>query len=581
MFINAKPRAVSNGFETFVPNHRANLLHRRLVEMTNNDVNAWSIFRPVAPSVSDNWDHNLDEYGNNENFQVHSLYGGYIQDDSAGAQNQTVNLPRTVTFAPALQTQCQSYKNVSTSQQIYQEPAPGMNCFQRPSPMLGNDYSQLSLGRGRGSFAEFSSVRNVLKDLSYRTQSEVNNADCTPSSSSSGLSQSSYPDESSTINTPADTTDTSPNTAYSTYSPPQASVSHCVTNSSDARHSSMATANPQGWQGDLRSSRNSQNTYEPSTAHDGLPRYPQQQFHNPWTTDSALGDTWSAQSLAANTISPKMLTLNVSTPSLSSSSSRRGSVMALSDSSSAFNLEDDLGNFSGPEPLPVVEPQQPVRRPRHMLPDSVLSSRRVVPVVPSNDFVSKKNNKKRPMKESRPSNNSRRKSSLSTRSTPVSTQSQPPPQASSSTSKTSRPHVALKRVEPKPVDPETLSLSAAAVQAMHQRDSKDDFLVRSKLAGMSYKDIRRKGKFTEAESTLRGRFRTLTKHKAARVRKPEWSDNDIRLLQKGVRKYGQGLDSSTPKIPWKLVADYIADHGGSYHFGNATCRKRWDELQDE
>jgi hypothetical protein len=201
--------------------------------------------------------------------------------------------------------------------------------------------------------------------------------------------------------------------------------------------------------------------------------------------------------------------------------------MALSDSSSAFNFEDDLGNFSGPEPPEVVEPQQPVLRPRHMLPDSVQHSRRVVPVVPSNDFPSKKNNKKRPMKESRPSNNSRRKSSLSARSTPIPTQSQPPPQASSSTSKTSRPHVALKRVEPKPVDPETLSLSAAAVQAMHHRDSKDDFLVRSKLAGMSYKDIRRKGKFTEAESTLRGRFRTLTKHKAARVRKPEWSDKDV------------------------------------------------------
>jgi hypothetical protein len=64
-------------------------------------------------------------------------------------------------------------------------------------------------------------------------------------------------------------------------------------------------------------------------------------------------------------------------------------------------------------------------------------------------------------------------------------------------------------------------------QAIHHREAKDDFLIRSKLAGMSYKEIRRQGKFSEAESTLRGRFRTLTKHKNARVRKPEWDENDV------------------------------------------------------
>jgi hypothetical protein len=70
MLINARPRFVSNGFETFVPFHRAEALHQRLVEMTNNDVNAWSIFRPLVPSTGESWDGNLDEYSNNENFQV-------------------------------------------------------------------------------------------------------------------------------------------------------------------------------------------------------------------------------------------------------------------------------------------------------------------------------------------------------------------------------------------------------------------------------------------------------------------------------------------------------------------------------
>ena len=45
-------------------------MHQRLVEMTNNDVNAWSIFRPVVPSTGDSWDGDFDEYSNNENFQV-------------------------------------------------------------------------------------------------------------------------------------------------------------------------------------------------------------------------------------------------------------------------------------------------------------------------------------------------------------------------------------------------------------------------------------------------------------------------------------------------------------------------------
>ena len=61
-----------------------------------------------------------------------------------------------------------------------------------------------------------------------------------------------------------------------------------------------------------------------------------------------------------------------------------------------------------------------------------------------------------------------------------------------------------------------------------RRRACDEFLVRSKLAGMSYRDIRVQGHFTEAESTLRGRFRTLTKRKEQRVRKPQWHEKDVR-----------------------------------------------------
>lgn len=64
-------------------------------------------------------------------------------------------------------------------------------------------------------------------------------------------------------------------------------------------------------------------------------------------------------------------------------------------------------------------------------------------------------------------------------------------------------------------------------QAAAERAAKDRFLVQARLEGVSYKDIKRQGNFTEAESTLRGRFRTLTKDKKDRVRDPKWTEIDV------------------------------------------------------
>ena len=57
--------------------------------------------------------------------------------------------------------------------------------------------------------------------------------------------------------------------------------------------------------------------------------------------------------------------------------------------------------------------------------------------------------------------------------------------------------------------------------------SKNALLIEYKRRGLSYKDIKRMGNFREAESTLRGRFRTLTKSKDQRVRKPQWQERDV------------------------------------------------------
>lgn len=64
---------------------------------------------------------------------------------------------------------------------------------------------------------------------------------------------------------------------------------------------------------------------------------------------------------------------------------------------------------------------------------------------------------------------------------------------------------------------------------MHYSDERNAFLIDCKRRGLSYKDIKRVGGFKEAESTLRGRYRTLTKSKDQRVRKPKWQNKDVSL----------------------------------------------------
>jgi hypothetical protein len=69
-----------------------------------------------------------------------------------------------------------------------------------------------------------------------------------------------------------------------------------------------------------------------------------------------------------------------------------------------------------------------------------------------------------------------------------------------------------------------------AVRGAQRDTSKDALLVRLRQDGKSYKQIKETGGFDEAESTLRGRYRTLIKPKEARVRKPEWQDRDVSEL---------------------------------------------------
>lgn len=93
--------------------------------------------------------------------------------------------------------------------------------------------------------------------------------------------------------------------------------------------------------------------------------------------------------------------------------------------------------------------------------------------------------------------------------------------------------------------------------------SKDRLLVDLKRQGHSYKDIKVMGNFEEAESTLRGRYRTLTKPKEQRVRKPEWGDREVCLTSNPfqrqelmLRRFDSYSKPSTP-IPTRCTTTTI------------------------
>jgi len=84
-----------------------------------------------------------------------------------------------------------------------------------------------------------------------------------------------------------------------------------------------------------------------------------------------------------------------------------------------------------------------------------------------------------------------------------------------------QPQTHPSQIPPSPTPSEDIN------SALHQTDLRNALLITWKRRGFSYKDIKRIGGFKEAESTLRGRFRTLTKAKEQRVRKPKWLERDV------------------------------------------------------
>ncbi|KAF2000289.1 hypothetical protein P154DRAFT_563550 [Amniculicola lignicola CBS 123094] len=104
----------------------------------------------------------------------------------------------------------------------------------------------------------------------------------------------------------------------------------------------------------------------------------------------------------------------------------------------------------------------------------------------------------------------------------------------------------------------------------NQRHHEDKLLLEGKAIGLTYKEIRKQIGGQIAESTLRGRYRSLTKQRKDRVRKPHWTEKNVELLREFVlgelNKLETGgcrfpsREQQLSKISWKRAAEYIKDH---------------------
>jgi hypothetical protein len=65
------------------------------------------------------------------------------------------------------------------------------------------------------------------------------------------------------------------------------------------------------------------------------------------------------------------------------------------------------------------------------------------------------------------------------------------------------------------------------VWPLDTKAKKNTYLLEAKRRGVSYRDIKEYGEISDAESTLRGRYRMLTKSAEERVRRPVWEARDV------------------------------------------------------
>ncbi|EPE35114.1 hypothetical protein GLAREA_10810 [Glarea lozoyensis ATCC 20868] len=572
MLMNAQPRVVSTGLDTIVPIYRVDYANRRFFAVMDNNSNAWGDSQPVTTTGDDTWNEQMEELGRSESHPAHNLCGGYFHEQTASASIAARPIMVVNNYTTLVQGQSPMLKIYPTTQNQQHEVDTSRDMtYLRPRSVLLEPYPQWRASFARGSISELANSRVGLDDDVCQSHNQRDMEVFQPMSASLDPSHFAYPATISYSYEDGYATDLDPNPTI--VAPSMLSLA------------SVDSINKSLWMAPRQARIDDHRMYEHQDYHDGLPAFGVQfglgqQYNDTLTAIDDIGELThgsSVEDMSPSTISPKLLTLRSSNATLSSSEfhDEREGVQTESD---ATSTEDgSLYSGSDPECSEVVQKLQPTRV-RRKLPSTASKVGRIKPdtVLDNNERLPATTSGRKPLPKSRLTKRNLSKQISANRSKPSTDKaSKDSPKSSAHLQK----HP--KQIEPKPIssDMQEVPCIQSYTQTDTRQNPKDDFLVRSKLAGMSYKDIRRKGKFTEAESTLRGRFRTLTKHKNARVRKPEWDENDDRLLKKAVRKMAYGSDVAHCKVPWKQVAEYISKHGGSYHFGNATCRKRWDELQ--
>lgn len=230
-------------------------------------------------------------------------------------------------------------------------------------------------------------------------------------------------------------------------------------------------------------------------------------------------NSWEVPTLVSApqaTVSPKLLRLRPTPTPTSSSESIRTSFLAGNSRDASFSQAvSRSGSQSTSSQTMDIDPASAASKPRKMLPDRAPRPTHRESSRDSESYPSiSKSSRRSHRNSSLPS--LRQLSKVNAKVKPGSPVSRPLPLLSPAPLKSPRQQSTSTPIF---MDPET-----------EERRAKDEFLVESKQKGMTYKQIRLAGGFTEAESTLRGRYRTLTKSREARVRKPEWSTRDVSLV---------------------------------------------------
>ncbi|KAF2756416.1 hypothetical protein EJ05DRAFT_477571 [Pseudovirgaria hyperparasitica] len=126
-----------------------------------------------------------------------------------------------------------------------------------------------------------------------------------------------------------------------------------------------------------------------------------------------------------------------------------------------------------------------------------------------------------------------------------------------------------------PETPQTLPNPAKTLQPTAQRSSSDALILSLRAQGLTFRQIQAHGGFGIAESTLRGRYRALTKCKEERVREPRWMKGDISLL---LAAHAQEVALHGANLRWSRVAARMVPPQASRRFAAQTCSKKFKEL---